>query len=874
MHEDSVNLFEGMGAAEVLVGFPDDHHIDVVFGTYLPAPVAHLVADSVVAYALVQLSEMAGNGAAWVIGRLGHAISPSQGPRPTSPELADRIADAFGCPPAGLREQDVLSVLISRNGPRYPRYFLGEVPSTPADGMVLRTRGLDPRGRAREAAAAMSIGAVFAAAARRSVPPVLETLRSIEVEPKFAEIAEDVRTKNRDLVAVLERAEQVAVDALVSAAGQIVETASTRPVSAASHRVEAARIIDLLGPFMAAHLELARQAGELADSPQPERVGVTASGPDVASADWPAPLPSGRIGGPDPQMATSRPVPTADAMQDGHPRSEHAAGIHRTSTDTSAEVALAALRACYATDNVVLADGPPAGSAAAKSFDILIDAILDESPVEWHLDRDLDDQTTARSEMGELLRIATDEGFRIGRLHLGLDPATSVREPADADELIGFFTLLRERNAAQVVVEIGGEVKDLAYEAARYVTAIEPVGLFMLGLEDRTPIYWFAVCNGIATALIEHDVFGPPLHAELTTDTASTGPVPQIHATPQFPPAPPAPSGPDFGPQTLDAVIEAMQLDEDWTTRDSRSVTWWSYALAQKISVSEPRLVGDQTAVRLQSCIDLVHVGGHGTDDVSAIVSALNAESAVSSLVWDHERHVVSSVITAYPLSTTAEWSLLFARAAVMQGFDAHALVVKLHEQLRDCEPMASNHPTLGERLTPDPVFASIEHTLIPIGEGPSRFAGRELAALADRDDIGWLLANGDAHDFTANLPFVVPGDTRTGLSAIRDSSLFQLSTTTPHPEFGSGLYAILRLPIDVPDHEIAALAGGLNRAEALETTGFSFTGSWFPDPDIKATLTYHAFTPSAFAGPGLISLVTQDMALRNHWAAQRLIQH
>jgi hypothetical protein len=71
----------------------------------------------------------------------------------------------------------------------------------------------------------------------------------------------------------------------------------------------------------------------------------------------------------------------------------------------------------------------------------------------------------------------------------------------------------------------------------------------------------------------------------------------------------------------------------------------------------------------------------------------------------------------------------------------------------------------------------------------------------------------------------------------------------------------------------VPTLANGLNTAEAREFTGFDFRGAWVPDPGEPSHLLFVTFWPSGFAVPSLLAATVQNLAMRNLWAAARLVQ-
>ena len=352
-------------------------------------------------------------------------------------------------------------------------------------------------------------------------------------------------------------------------------------------------------------------------------------------------------------------------------------------------------------------------------------------------------------------------------------------------------------------------------------------------------------------------------------------------AAPQRPPMPwqtlnipAAPGTLDLGPAVLDNLYVKLMVDDEWAVREARSFTWWPYCLAQRLSASTPRIAFGDPMVAVRAVNDVVRNVKADGEQVEDFVGLLNMHASVGAYIWDPDGRRITITTSAYIHEGNRSLERFFSAAVLLTTVEAHAKAQQL-AALVDGEVAASEHPISGSRPELDDLLNFADAEIVPRGQGPSAFVGPAMAAATQAPSLQSVFANGDESGLTAELPFF--GDTpmmmkaALGLAGPPETSLVQLLTQPRHPGYGSGMLALLKLPLEQPAEEIRRLAHGLNRAEAVELTGFPQFGAWCCDPGNETTLAHAAFVPSALYDPGLISTLLFYTALRNEWAHQRL---
>jgi hypothetical protein len=281
-------LLESMNVYDVLVGFPDDHRIDVVFGSWEPAPVSLSVAPVIVPYVTRQLANASDRAVAAVVSRLREAVGNNTRRALDPDAIAERMLWAFDAEAPAFRSGDVLGALRARRGPRYARYFFGQVPLGPGAGQTIRltAQGFGPRSRAIADASSRSVGAVVAAGLRRAVPPALRATRQMDdpaVPDRFparswltAPDAEGrVTTIDWDrMLNVMQAAESMATRSIIGAISAVVAAAFEGITLANQTEVNRA-VLSEISPWIENHLALADEAEQLTRNADPGLSAMT-----------------------------------------------------------------------------------------------------------------------------------------------------------------------------------------------------------------------------------------------------------------------------------------------------------------------------------------------------------------------------------------------------------------------------------------------------------------------------------------------------------------------------------------------------------------------------------------------------------------------
>jgi hypothetical protein len=140
-------------------------------------------------------------------------------------------------------------------------------------------------------------------------------------------------------------------------------------------------------------------------------------------------------------------------------------------------------------------------------------------------------------------------------------------------------------------------------------------------------------------------------------------------------------------------------------------------------------------------------------------------------------------------------------------------------------------------------------------GGAPSPYTPVDFEAAAREGEQLWLVSTTGGRALTAEVPFF--GGTQAGGRALGsgparppvraftggpvgdrrrpdgpdeaglETALLQLTADDQHPELGSGLLALLRLPLTLPGAASARLANDFNRAEQEAVTVSPLLGSW-----------------------------------------------
>lgn len=342
----------------------------------------------------------------------------------------------------------------------------------------------------------------------------------------------------------------------------------------------------------------------------------------------------------------------------------------------------------------------------------------------------------------------------------------------------------------------------------------------------------------------------------------------------------------DVGPQLLTYIYEQMQIDPEWSLREERNLTWWGHRLAQRIWAETVMIEDGDEIVRVHAETDVlrnVNTEAHAIQSLSI----LNRNASLSAYVWNSETKKVSLRSSAYFHTQNFPWLSQFFLAAVsLQAAEAHLQPDAL-AKLIGGEVDESAHPTNGFRKQKDEMLDVITLMYAPEGNNPSRFTTEDFHAAMELNPKPWLMANEGENGLTAEFPF--PG-------CMPPTALLTLDNEIRHPLLGSGLFILLRLPLNLRGANVESLASQLNLAELRNPTQTHFMGSWCVDSDrnvkllqtgllltgeslpvsvleqqSKEILSFCSFVPSVCYRSGLLENIIYSMGLRARWANQYL---
>lgn len=266
----------------------------------------------------------------------------------------------------------------------------------------------------------------------------------------------------------------------------------------------------------------------------------------------------------------------------------------------------------------------------------------------------------------------------------------------------------------------------------------------------------------------------------------------------------------DVGPQVLDDLFQRMMIDREWSVRSDRSFTWWGHHLAQRVWAEPCRQDHGYGLVCVRAETDLLRQVPNNQRTLE-MVNLLNAHASLSSLVWHKDKATVKLACSAYFHSENASWLRgIFYAAAAIQAADAETKVATAAEVLRG-EPGVSQHPGSGPRETMDDLLNVIEGSVARVGQESSRFTEEDFASAADTLS-GQVLATASETGLTAEFPFfgatpAVGTALGLGTSTQLETALLQADCEARHPQLGSGVLLLLKLPLAKDADASAAIA-------------------------------------------------------------------
>jgi hypothetical protein len=325
----------------------------------------------------------------------------------------------------------------------------------------------------------------------------------------------------------------------------------------------------------------------------------------------------------------------------------------------------------------------------------------------------------------------------------------------------------------------------------------------------------------------------------------------------------------DVGPQVLDDLFQRMMIDREWSVRSDRSFTWWGHHLAQRVWAEPCRQDHGYGMVCVRAETDLLCQVPDNKRTTDAL-NLLNAHASLSSLVWYKDKAKIKLACSAYFHRENANWLRdVFYAAATIQAADAETKLSTAADLLAS-EPDVSQHPGSGPRETMDDLLNVIEGSVARVGQEPSRFTEDDFASAADSLS-GQFLASADKTGLTAEFPFfgaMPSAGTALGLgtSTQLETALLQADCEARHPQLGSGVLLLLKLPLENDAERSVAIAQKLNLAEATEWVRCHQLGGWCCDISLNVPA-FCCFVPSILRRPALLEALIMSISARVMWS-------
>lgn len=308
---------------------------------------------------------------------------------------------------------------------------------------------------------------------------------------------------------------------------------------------------------------------------------------------------------------------------------------------------------------------------------------------------------------------------------------------------------------------------------------------------------------------------------------------------------------PQIEVETINFLIDGLQLEFPWFEGHPRGFDWWAGPLAQRVRLDRHRLLDGVPATTLHVETDLLRGVPMGATTWERLAS-MNTLSTLSAYVADQGAGTIR--LHASVTLTADNWPMarmLAIHACALQVADAHAEAAELARIFGGHQALTA-HPTAGSRRKHDELV-NVDAVYRERGQGPSPFTPEQIAQLVHLEPRPWLRASSDRHQLSADLEF-----------AKGQPSRLELDASAQHPDLGSGLQMRLVLPIECDP----ALAQRLNASEAAAPDAHQL-GAWGIDD--AQQFVFSAFIPSAVYMPELARTLIYHLAGRNEWVREQL---
>lgn len=316
----------------------------------------------------------------------------------------------------------------------------------------------------------------------------------------------------------------------------------------------------------------------------------------------------------------------------------------------------------------------------------------------------------------------------------------------------------------------------------------------------------------------------------------------------------------DLGVEILDYLYRVMHIDDEWSIREPRSLTWWPHDFAQSIWADPPVDEDDLSIVRLHAETEYLQAPADTTaaTRLERALAEQMGDAVTSGLVYHPETGSYALHASMFLHRQNDDWARrTFQMAAGMQASEAAALRKELPR--RDgVQAVVSTHPSSGPRREPDELLS-----LLPVVIEP---AGQQANAWVDAD--GWRIAR---EMFAGHGVPVKAGKGRLEArfpwtDGTRGNDIVvKLTTKDRHARLGAGLHGTLTVPGSMGGRG-SRIALALNRQEATRWTRQQFLGSWSVQDD---RLVFALFVPNILRRVSdLVAVLAVAMAQRARWVA------
>jgi hypothetical protein len=295
------------------------------------------------------------------------------------------------------------------------------------------------------------------------------------------------------------------------------------------------------------------------------------------------------------------------------------------------------------------------------------------------------------------------------------------------------------------------------------------------------------------------------------------------------------------GRDTIDWIVNNLQIDDEWMVRRDRGVSWWCGQLAQHIDYEAFNDgFGPAGKFKITIVTDLMN-NVDITDDEALYINTISKNASLAAIVYNESQRTLKLHSQLVLHESIHQWmNNCCINVALLQLYEAESLAEGLRENLKG-DIAYTQHPTSGYRKELDEIFLVIEKIIIPAGMGLPKWSPMEFDAVLSQymRQPPALLATGGGRGVTVEL-------SHGGLS-----SLLEMYADEPHQTYGTGLYVVHKF-----DYSPNSTTYGYRKALELNTLVLSNTltyglGSFYYRDGF---LVYTAFFPNVMHIEGLLA--------------------